>query len=354
MDRSAKKFFKDILETPSPSGYEQPVQEIVRQYVADFADEVRTDLHGNVIASCNADAPLRVMFAGHADQIGLIVSHINENGYIYTNTIGGWDPQQLIGQRMTIYTAAGPVPAVIARKAIHLLDEEERKKVVKAKELWLDIGAKDRDEATAAVAIGDPVTLELGYQEMRNNLANSPGMDDKTGLWVSIEALRRAKKRGGLKVALYGVATVQEEIGLRGAVTSAYGIHPHIGIAVDVTHATDCPTIDKTQEGDIKLGGGPVIYRGPNMNPHVVDGLRAAADSAKIPIQWGASGRGTGTDANAIQLARGGVAAGLISVPNRYMHSAVEMISLDDIDQAADLLAEFALGIEADADFTPR
>jgi putative aminopeptidase FrvX len=354
MDSSAKKFLQSILETPSPSGYEQPVQEIVRKYAADFADDVRTDLHGNVIASCNTGAPLRVMLAGHADQIGLIVSHINENGYIYTNTIGGWDPQQLIGQRMTIYTATGPVPAVIARKAIHLLDEEERKKVVKTKELWLDIGAKDKDEAAATVAVGDPVTLELGYQEMRNNLANSPGMDDKTGLWVAIEALRRAKQRGGLKIALFAAATVQEEIGLRGAITSAYGIHPQVGIAIDVTHATDCPTVDKTQEGDIKLGGGPVIYRGPNMNPHVVDRLRSAAESADIPIQWGASGRGTGTDANAIQLARGGVAAGLISLPNRYMHSAVEMISLTDIDQAADLLAEFALSIEADADFTPR
>ncbi len=354
MERSAKKFFKDMLETPSPSGYEQPVQEIVRKYVAEFADEVRTDLHGNVIAAANARAPLRVMFAGHADQIGLIVSHINENGYIYTNTIGGWDPQQLIGQRMTIWTADGAVPAVIARKPIHLLNEEERKQVVKQKELWLDIGAKDHDEAAQAVAIGDAVTLELGYQEMRNNLANSPGMDNKTGLWVAIESLRRAVGRGGLKVALYGVATVQEEIGLRGATTSAYGVNPHVGVAIDVTHATDCPTIEKTQEGDIKLGGGPVIYRGPNMNPRVVERLKAAGEAAQITCQWGASGRGTGTDANAIQLARGGVAAGLVSVPNRYMHSAVEMISLDDIDQCADLLAEFALGIEEDADFTPR
>jgi endoglucanase len=326
----------------------------VRKYVADFAEEVRTDLHGNVIAACNIGAPLRVMFAGHADQIGLIVSHVNENGYIYTNTIGGWDPQQLIGQRMTIHTDEGPVPAVIARKPIHLLNEEERKQVVKQKELWLDIGAKDQEEAAKAVAVGDPVTLELGYQEMRNNLANSPGMDDKTGLWVCIEALRRAAKRGGLNVALFAVSTVQEEIGLRGATTSAYGVNPHVGVAVDVTHATDCPTIDKTQEGDIKLGGGPVIYRGPNMSPVVVARLRAAAAAVKIAVQWGASGRGTGTDANAIQLARGGVAAGLVSVPNRYMHSAVEMISLDDIDQCADLLAEFALAIEADADFTPK
>jgi putative aminopeptidase FrvX len=300
-----------------------------------------------VIAGCNPDAALRVMFAGHADQIGLIVSHINDNGYIYTNPIGGWDPQQLIGQRMTIYTAGGPVPAVIARKPIHLLDQDE-------KELWLDIGAKDKEEASSVVAVGDPVTLELGYQEMRNNLANSPGMDNKTGLWVCIEALRRARERGGLNVALFTVSTVQEEIGLRGAITSAYGVNPHVGVAVDVTHATDCPTIDKTQEGDIKLAGGPVIYRGPNMNPVVVERLRAAAESANIKVQWGASGRGTGTDANAIQIARGGVAAGLISVPNRYMHSAVEMISLDDIDQSADLLAEFALAIEKDADFTPR
>lgn len=354
MEKSAKEFLVQILETPSPSGYEVPVQDIVREYVGKFADEVRTDLHGNVIASCNPKADLRVMYAGHADQIGLLVTYIDENGFIYTNTIGGWDPQQLIGQRMTIYTAAGPVPAVIARKPIHLLDEAERKQVVKTKELWLDIGAKDQKEAREVVAIGDPVTLELGYQEMRNNMANSPGMDDKTGLWVCVEAARRAQERGGLKVALHVAATVQEEIGLRGATTSTYGVDPHVGVAVDVTHATDCPTIEKFQEGEVKLGGGPVCYRGANMNPVVVEHLRAAGETADIALQWGAQGRGTGTDANAMQLARGGVATGLVSVPNRYMHSAVEMVSLDDLDACADLLAEFALGIEADTDFTPR
>lgn len=353
MERSAKKFFKEILESPSPSGYEQPVQEVVRRYAADFADEVRTDLHGNVIASCNPDAPLRVMFAGHADQIGLIVSHINENGYIYTNTIGGWDPQQLVGQRMTIYTANGPVAAVIARKPIHLLDQDERKQVVKQKELWLDIGAKDRDEAAAAVAVGDPVTLELSYQEMRNNLANSPGMDNKTGLWVCFEALRRAKKRGELKVAVFAVSTVQEEIGLRGAQTSAFGIGAQVGIAVDVTHATDCPTIEKKQEGDVRLGGGPVVYRGPNMNPVIVERLLACARDAGIPHQMAASGRATGTDANSMQVSRSGMAVGLVSIPNRYMHSPVEMVSLDDLDRAADLLAAFARGLRREDDFTP-
>ena len=353
MEAAAKEFFQQILETPSPSGYEQPVQDLVRSYVGQFADEVSTDLHGNVIACCNPGADLRVMFAGHADQIGLLVTFIDENGFIYTNTIGGWDPQQLIGQRMTIYTNSGAIPAVIARKAIHLLDQDERKQVVKTKDLWLDIGAKNKEEATEVVKIGDPVTLELGYQEMRNGLANSPGMDDKTGLWVCVEALRRAKEKG-LNVSLYAVATVQEEVGLRGARTSAFGVDPHVGIAVDVTHATDCPTIDKNQEGDVKLGGGPVVYRGPNMNPVVVEHLRRAADEADIPCQLGAIGRGTGTDANAIQLTRAGVAAALVSVPNRYMHSAVEMISLHDIDMCADLLATFASALDANADFTPR
>ncbi|QEG35189.1 M42 family metallopeptidase [Bythopirellula goksoeyrii] len=353
MEASAKKFFQSILETPSPSGYEQPVQRLVRNYAEEFADEVTTDLHGNVIAGCNVDAPLRVMFAGHADQIGLLVTHINDQGFIYTNTIGGWDPQQLIGQRMTVHADSGPIPALISRKAIHLLDQEERKQVVKTKDMWLDIGAKSKEEAAEIIKIGDPVTLELGYQEMRNGLANSPGMDDKTGLWVCMEALRRAKKRG-LEVALFAVSTVQEEIGLRGAHTSAYGVNPQVGIAVDVTHATDCPTIDKTQEGDVKLGGGPVIYRGPNMNPVVVDRLREAADYGDIPCQWAASGRGTGTDANKIQLTRAGVAAGLVSVPNRYMHSAVETVALDDLDACADLLATFAHKLTADTCFIPR
>src|SRR5215207_4322116 len=229
MDSNAKKFFQQVLETPSPSGYEEPVQRLVREYAGKFADEVRTDLHGNVIACVNPGKPLRLMFAGHCDQIGLLVTFINDQGFIYTNTIGGWDPQQLIGQRMTIYTADGPVPAVIARKPIHLLDEEERKQVVKLKDMWLDIGAKTRDEAAAIVRVGDPVTLELGYQEMRNGLANSPGMDDKTGLWTCFEAARRAaasKKK--LSVSVYAVATVQEEIGLRGAHTSAFGVDPQV------------------------------------------------------------------------------------------------------------------------------
>ncbi|MEO1495677.1 MAG: M42 family metallopeptidase [Planctomycetota bacterium] len=353
MTPDAKTFFRSILETPSPSGYEQPVQRLVRDYAGKFADDVRTDLHGNVIAACNPDSKLRVMLAGHADQIGLIVTHIDDKGFLYSAPIGGWDPQQLVGQRMTVHTANGPIPAVIARKPIHLLEQDERKQVVKQKELWLDIGAKDQDEARSLVSIGDAVTLALGYQEMRNGLANSPGMDNKTGLWVVIEAARRAAESGDLKVGVFAVATVQEEIGLRGARTSAYGVDPQVGIAVDVTHATDCPTIDKNQNSDIRLGGGPVMYRGPNINPIVFDRLKAAGEQGKIAMQWGALGRGASNDSNALQLTRAGVATGLVSIPNRYMHSAVEVISLDDIDAAADLIAGFLMSLSPADDFTP-
>jgi endoglucanase len=353
MDEKAHDFLRRILETPSPSGFERPVQSLVREYLAPHAEQITTDLHGNVIVGANVKAPLRVMLAGHCDQIGMLVQHVDAEGFLYAQTIGGWDAQVLIGQRMTVWTASGPVHGIIARKPIHLLTEDERKQVVKLKDLWIDIGAKDRDDALKNVRIGDPITLALGYQAMQNGFAYSPAMDDKCGLWVVVEAFRRAVEAGDLKCALFTASTVQEEIGLRGAQTSAFSIDPQVGIAVDVTHATDCPTIDKKQEGDIKLGGGPVIYRGPNMNPVVTERLVKIATEANIPHQLAASGRATGTDANAIQVSRGGVATALVSIPNRYMHSPVEMISLEDIDRTADLLAAFARSVQLDDDFRP-
>jgi putative aminopeptidase FrvX len=351
-DPAAREFFEKILAAPSPSGYESPAQEIVRQYVTPFADEVKTDTHGNVIVVKNPKAPLRVMLAGHCDQIGLIVTHVDSNGFLYTQSIGGWDTQVLLGQRMTVWTDAGPIFGVIARKPTHLLSGSERGKAPEIKDLWIDIGAADQAEANKLVRIGDSVTVELRFQPMRNQLAVSPGMDDKCGVWVIMEALRRVDK-SKLKCALYAVATVQEEIGLRGATTSAFGIDPHVGIAVDVTHATDCPTIDKRKNGDVRLGKGPVIGRGPNMNPKVVERLLEAAKQHEIPHQIAASGRATGTDANALQITRAGVAAALVSIPNRYMHSPVEMLSLADLDRAAELLARFLESLPADADFTP-
>jgi len=313
---------------------------------------MRTDVHGNVIAARNPKAPLRVMLAGHCDQIGLVVQYIDDEGFIHVSTIGGWDPQVLIGQRLTIWGAQGPVLGIIARKPIHLLNEEERKQVPKIKDLWLDIGAKNRDEVLRVLRVGDPITLELRYEELQNRRAVSAAMDDKSGLWVVMEALRRVD-RGKLQVAAYAVSTVQEEIGLRGSQTSSFSVDPHVGIAVDVTHATDCPTIEKKEEGDIRLGRGPVIYRGPNMNHKVVQRLLDAAERHEIPYQLGASGRATPTDANSIQVNRAGVAAALVSIPNRYMHSPVEMISLEDIDHAANLLARFLEELPGDAEFIP-
>jgi endoglucanase len=352
LEPSARDFLKRILATPSPSGYESAVQQVVRDYVAGFADQVTTDLHGNVIAARNPGTALRIMLAGHCDQIGLIVQHVDDDGFLYVQPIGGWDPEVLIGQRMTVWTSGGAVPGVIARKPIHLLTEEERKQVPKMKDLWLDIGANDEEDARQAVRIGDAVTVDLQYSELRNGKAAASAMDDKAGLWVVVEALRRIDA-GKLRCSVYAVSTVQEELGLRGARTSAFGIDPQVGVAVDVTHATDCPTVEKKEEGDVRLGRGPVIHRGPNMNSKVVERLLAAADAAGIAYQLAASARATGTDANAIQINRAGVAAGLISIPNRYMHSPVETISLDDIDRAADLLARFVEGFAPDAELTP-
>lgn len=352
MESGALEFFKALLKAPSPSGYERPAQDVVRDYVASFADEVTTDLHGNVIVAKNPGTPLKVMLAGHADQIGLLVQHIDDKGFISVQPIGGWDPQQLIGQRLIIWADKGPVLGVIARKPIHLLNDEERKAVVKLENLWIDIGVSSKEDASKLVRVGDPVTFELGMHELQGQLVCGPQMDNKTGLWVVIEAMRRASKHK-LRTSLYSVSTVAEEIGLRGAKTSAYGIDPQIGIAVDVTHATDCPTIDKKQEGDVDLGGGPVVYRGPNMNPVVFDRLEKVANEKDIPFQIGALSRASPTDANALQVSRAGVAAGLISIPNRYMHSSVEVISLEDLDKAAELLAEFVVDLDPSDDFTP-
>jgi tetrahedral aminopeptidase len=352
MDSTARDFLVQLLETPSPSGYERPVQDLVRGYLSGVADDVSSDSHGNVIGSKNRSAGVRVLLAGHCDQIGLIVQYIDEQGFISVAAIGGWDPIQLVGSHVVIWTASGPVPGVISRKPIHLLTDEERKTVPKLKDLWIDIGATDRADAESVVRIGDSATFSLRFQQLRHDLAAAVAMDDKVGLWAVLEGFRRAAA-GPLECGLFVASTVQEEIGLRGARTSAHAVDPHVAIAVDVTHATDCPTIDKKSEGDVALGRGPVISRGPNMSPRVVERLVAAAEASAIPFQLLAIGRATPTDANVLQTTRSGVATGLVGVPNRYMHSAVETISLDDLDRTADLLAAFVRGIDEAADWIP-
>lgn len=357
MEASAKSFFKTVLETPSPSGYESLLQRKVREYIEPHVDSVQSDFHGNLIAAKNPDAPFRVMLAGHGDQIGLIVRYIDDDGFVYATQIGGWDPMILTGQRVTIWPnlandppTAEPIFGIIGKKPIHKLNDDERKRVPKMQDLWIDIGAKDKDEATGMIRVGDPITVQLQATEMPNDRICAPAMDDKTGMWVVMEALRRADA-SKLKIGAFAVSTVQEELGLRGARTSAFGVDPQIGIAVDVTFASDCPTMDKKDEGEIKLGDGPVIYRGPNMNHRVVERLIGVAEESSIDFQIAADGRATGTDANAMQISRAGVAAGLVSIPNRYMHTPVEVISLEDLDNAANLLARFLESIDPEASF---
>jgi endoglucanase len=352
MHESSHAFLKNLLETPSPSGFERPIQDVVRAWARPLADEVRTDRHGNVIAVLNATGQPRIMLAGHCDQIGLMVQHVDDNGYLYAQPIGGWDMQILLGQNLTVWTKQGAVNGVLSRKAPHLLTSEERNKVPQFTDVWIDIGAKDRKEAETLVQPGDPVTVALGYRELRNHLVVSPALDDKVGVWTVMETLRLLRGRT-LQAAVYCVSTVQEEVGLRGATTSAYGIHPTVGIAVDVCHATDTPGNDKKQLGDVRLGGGPAIFRGPNINPHVFAQLEETAKAHEIAVQARGAPRATGTDANAIQLSRDGVAAGLVGIPNRYMHSPVEVVSLDDLDKAAHLLAEFCATVSPSLDWTP-
>ena len=346
------EFLKNLLTTPSVTGFEESVQQIVRDYVAPFADSVQTDIHGNVIAAINPGAPTRIMLAGHCDQIGLIVNYIDKEGYIYVLTVGGWDVQNLVGVRVKIWTANGPVDGVIGKKPIHLMDDEDRKKVPKIKDLWIDIGAKNKEETDSIVQIGDPVTIELEYRELRNNLIAAPATDDKAGVWVVMEALRRIDP-AKLKVGVFAVSTVQEEIGIRGAITSSYGIDPQIGIATDVTFATDCPTIKKEENGEVKLGGGPVITRSPNMTTKLVNALVDVAKQNDIPVQIVADGKLSGTDARAMQISRGGMATALISIPNRYMHTPVEVISLDDIEHIANLMARYCESIEPGVSYIP-
>ena len=356
MDERSHLFLRELLETPSPSGYERPIQDVVRRWARPLADDVRTDRHGNVVAALLPQAevgePLRIMLAGHCDQIGLMVQHVDAEGFLYVQPIGGWDVQILLGQYLTIWAAVGPVQGVLSRKAPHLLTNEERNKVPQFHDLWLDIGAKNKEEVDGLIRAGDPVTISLGYRPLRNGLAASPAMDDKVGLWVVMEALRLLKDRNR-QAAVYAVSTVQEEIGLRGAATSAFGIEPHVGVAVDVCHATDTPGNDKKQLGDVKLGGGPVLFRGPNINPRVLEELEAAAKRVGIPYQVRGVPKATGTDANAIQISRAGVATGLVGIPNRYMHSPVEVVHLDDLHSAALLLAEFCTGVSAATNFIP-
>lgn len=329
-----------LLRTPSPSGYEAAAAKVWRE-AAGFA-EISTDGLGSSVATIGDDdaAPL-VAVVGHIDEIGLVVTHIDEKGFLYFEPIGGWDPQILVGQRVTVTGNSGQVPGVAGRKPIHLLEPEQRKKVVKLREMHLDIGATDRDEALELVSVGDPVVIECEPMPVAGTRLVSRSMDNRLGSYVALEALRRCHENAKLKARFAAVAAVQEEIGLFGSRTATFTVKPDLAVAVDVTHATDAPGVDEKEVGSHPFGSGAVIGRGSTLSPKVYELLREAAEAEGIPYSIGASGNATHTDADSIQISRTGIPAGLVSIPLRYMHSPVEMVDLADVEAAVRLVVAF-------------
>lgn len=355
MDENVFSFLKRLVDSPSPSGFEQPAQRVWREYVAPHVDELNTDVMGNAWGVLKGAAGPRVMLAGHVDEIGMMVTYIDDQGFIYFAAIGGVDSHLMPGQRVRLHGRNGAVTGVIGRKPIHLIESDERTKVAKIKDLCIDLGVADRKEAEELASVGDPITFAFELEKLRGNLVVSRGLDDKMGSFVIAETLRRlAPHKKELNCSVYGVSTVQEEVGLRGARASAYGIDPDVGICVEVTFATDHPGVDKKCVGDVKLGKGPTLSRGANINPAVFDLLRETAKDAGISLQYEAAPRATGTDANVMQLNRSGVATALVEIPLRYMHTPSEIVSLADAEASVELLVAFLKKIGPDSNFVPN
>ncbi len=351
--KSSLKFLSDFMNASSPSGFEEEAANVFRGYLNGFCAEVKTDVLGNTMGILNPEAPFRVMLAGHYDEIGFQVVYISEEGLIYFRPNGGIDKLNVPSTEVEILTANGKVHGVIGKKPIHLLKPVEREISPDLSDMWIDIGASDRKEAAALVAIGDPVAVCPNFRIMNANRFISKGMDDKVGAFVVAETMRELSKRK-LNVAVYGVGTVQEEVGLRGAHTSTFGINPQVGFAIDVGFATDLPDIPKKLLGEIKLGNGPELNRSCDNNVVLGRLLRKVATKHKIACQEAAAHRASGgTDAAQMQLTRAGVATALISIPNRYMHSPVEMCDLRDVAGAIKLLTETIAALKGDESFIP-
>jgi endoglucanase len=358
VEKTSFEFLKKLLGTPGPSGFETAAARVWREEAEGFVDQVDVDVSGNSIAVLNADGGgPRVMLAGHIDEIGVMVTHVDDDGFLYFDGIGGWDSQVLVGQRIRILTRNGDVVGVIGKKPIHLMKGDEKDKVSKLSDLWIDIGARKRaDVNEKGVRVGDPGVVDMPMIDFGNGLIASRSIDNRIGAFVVLEALRLLSvDRPAVYVA--AVATTQEEIGFYtggGAATSAFRIEPDVAIVVDVTFSTDAPGIEKKEVGEHKLGGGPVLVRGSASHPLVFERLATIADREGIPFTISAAPKWTSTDADGIFLSRAGVATAVISVPNRYMHSPSEMVDINDLMAAARLIAAFCRDLAAGEDFVHR
>ena len=345
-------FLEALLTATGPSGYEAPAAEVWRESARSFASDVSSDTVGSSVARVSAadGAPL-IGLVGHIDEIGLVVKHITDEGVLRFGTIGGWDPQVLVGQRVTVETANGPLPGVVGRKPIHLLDDDDRKAVAKFDHMYIDIGASSGDDARRLVSIGDPAVIAAKPVELANGRIASKAMDNRLGAYIVLEAARRVSDEGGAKWSVASVAAAQEETTFAGARTSAFALDLQACIVVDVTFASDIPDSDIAKGGEAKLGHGVQIARGANLHPRMTELLIDTAKAENIPYSVAVPGRNSGTDADAIHFARAGVPCGLVSVPLRYMHSPVETVQLADVEQAIELLAATCLRMDPAEDF---
>jgi endoglucanase len=339
-----------LVTAPGPSGYEQQAAAVFREAAGAFA-EVSRDTVGSTVARVagTAGGPL-IAVVGHIDEIGLIIHHVDDDGFLWFAGVGGWDPVVLVGQRVEVVTRDGRVPGVVGKKPIHLLKDEERKKVPELKDLHVDIGARDGDDARSRVRIGDVAVIAGEPVELPNGRVVSRSLDNRLGCFVALEAARLVAEAGGAPGDVAAVAVTQEETTFGGAYTTAYALRPDIAVVVDVTFATDAPGTDEKELGRHKFGSGPVLQRGSTLDPTVFELLHAAGEAEGIPFTVAASARSTGTDADAFHISRAGIPTAVVSVPLRYMHSPVEMVQLDDVEQAARLIAAFARRLEPGLD----
>src|SRR5678816_2339344 len=352
MREESLKFLQLLVNRPSPSGHEVRGQRVWLNYASNFADETYTDAYGNAVAVLNKGGSPRVMLAGHADEIGMTVNFINKDGFIYVRKLGGIDPAITKAQRVTIHSKRGPVRGVVGNVAPHLTKQDGEKKAPKIEDLFIDIGVSSRREAEKLVQIGDPITLVDEFEMLRGDLAIGRAFDNKIGTFSVAEALRLlSEEKDGLKAEVSAVSNIMEEVGLLGARQIAYTIKPDSAIVVDVTHATDYPTVNQQQHGDVQMGKGPTITRGGCNHPVVVARLEKVAKHEGIKLQFEAMSATSGTDTDVIFWTRGGIPSALVSLPNRYMHSPVEMINLKDLEKIPQLLAGFCASLKRAEEF---
>jgi endoglucanase len=348
---SVPDVLRRLLTAPGPSGHEQAPAAVFRDACSEFA-EVTHDTVGSTVARVAGTGGGPVLaIVGHIDEIGLIVHHIDDDGFLWFTSVGGWDPIILVGQRVEIATRNGAVVGVVGKKPIHLMSEEDRKKVPELKHLHIDIGAKDGDDARSMVRVGDVAVIGGEPVELPNDRVISRSMDNRIGCFVAYEAARLVAEAGGARGDVCALAVAQEEITFAGARTTAFSLEPDLAVVVDVTFATDAPDTNEKEVGRHRFGTGPVLQRGATLHPQLFELLHEAGEAEGIPFTMTASGRSTGTDADAFHIARGGVPSTVVSVPLRYMHSPVEMIQLDDVHNAARLIAAFARRLEPGVSF---